>query len=380
VPRKGSSQIQQAPSDAALTLLPLVRAPQVAAFQRQLLAWYRANKRALDWRETRDPYRIWISEIMLQQTRAAAVTPYYRRFLERFPTIGHLARAPLGLVLRYWSGLGYYSRSRNVHRAAKQIVARHQGEFPKTPSEALALPGVGSYTAAAVLSIAYSEPIAALDGNVARVLARLAAMRRDLRPPRQWRLLQETASALLARSAPGDWNQAMMELGATICTPRAPRCPACPVARWCHARVLGVAGELPAAHRHRTAVRINLAAAVLLDPRGRTLLVRQSDDHAALFSRLWQFPSITGARSAREKLSGHLQFALGVTAPDLQPLVRRRHTVTFRRIELAPYLVRVQELPHIDGASTPLLTEINRLPISNATRKIAAAALSAIGS
>src|ERR1700722_6265681 len=138
-----------------------------------LLAWYRAHKRDLDWRRTRDPYAIWISEIMLQQTRVAAVIPYYRRFLARFPTVRHLARAREDTVLRHWAGLGYYSRARNLHRAAKEIVARHSGAFPRGLDDALALPGVGRYTAAAVLSIAYDQPLAELDGNVARVLARL---------------------------------------------------------------------------------------------------------------------------------------------------------------------------------------------------------------
>ena len=152
--------------------LPLLRS--------RLLGWYATAKRDLDWRRTRDPYAIWVSEIMLQQTRVAAVIPYYRRFLARFPTVQHLARARQDSVLRHWAGLGYYSRARNLHRAAKEIVAKHDGCFPRQLTTALALPGIGSYTAAAVLSIAYGEPLAVLDGNVARVLARVGAIRGDL--------------------------------------------------------------------------------------------------------------------------------------------------------------------------------------------------------
>ena len=218
-------------------------------FRRRLLAWFRRTKRDLPWRHTRDPYRIWLSEIMLQQTRVTTVIPYYRRFLERFPTVQHLARARPAAVLAAWAGLGYYSRARNLHLAARRIVTRHGGKFPHELDATLALPGIGRYTAAAILSIACDQPLAALDGNVARVLARLDAMRGDLRRPAAWQRLDAAADALLARHAPGDWNQAMMELGATVCTPQAPRCPQCPVARWCRAQALGLAERLPEARR-----------------------------------------------------------------------------------------------------------------------------------
>ncbi len=213
--------------------------------QRRLLAWFRAHKRDLPWRASRDPYRIWVAEIMLQQTRIAAVLPYYHRFLKRFPTVESLARAPQDNVLRLWSGLGYYSRARNLHRAAKEIVARHNGKFPRALEAALALPGIGRYTAAAVLSIAYDRPLAVLDGNVARVLARLGAIRGDLRAPARWRHLGATAQQILAHGAPGDWNQALMELGETICTPQIPRCAVCPVSRVCLARARNLMREIP---------------------------------------------------------------------------------------------------------------------------------------
>ena len=377
----------------------LVPAAELPAFQARLLAWFADAKRDLDWRRTRDPYRVWISEIMLQQTRVAAVVPYYRRFLTRFPTMHALARARLDAVLGSWTGLGYYSRARNLHRAAKEIVARHGGEFPRRIEEALALPGIGHYTAAAVLSIAYGGPHAVLDGNVARVLARLGAIRGDLRRPKRWRKLAAAANALLpaeaspapdapAAGAPttgaGDWNQAMMELGATLCAPRAPRCAECPVARWCRAHALGIALRLPAPRRKPKPVRLALSAAVLLDPRGRTLLLllRQKSDHSSLFSSLWHFPAVQSAKPAPEKLLRYLQSVFGITAR-LEPLPPARHTVTFRRILLAPFLVRVAKLPAIDspakgGARTPRLAEIERLPISSATKKIAAAARAAL--
>src|SRR6201984_884329 len=205
----------------------------LAEIRKRLLGWFGKYRRELPWRLNKDPYRIWLSEIMLQQTRVAAVIPYYERFLDRFPDIRALAEAPEEEVLRLWSGLGYYSRARNLQRAARQIVAKHGGQFPRTLDEALALPGIGSYTAAAILSIAFGAKHAVLDGNVARVLARLDAIRGDLRESQRWRELQKTADGLLEPKYPGDWNQAIMELGATLCTPRSPQCLLCPVAQYC---------------------------------------------------------------------------------------------------------------------------------------------------
>jgi len=370
-------------SSGAQSKSEIIPASELPAFQAQLLGWFAEAKRDLDWRRTRDPYRVWISEIMLQQTRVAAVLPYYRRFLARFPTVDALARARRETVLRSWAGLGYYSRARNVHRAAKEIVARHGGAFPRRIDDALALPGIGHYTAAAVLSISYGEHHAVLDGNVARVLARLGAIRGNLRRTKGWRGLAAAANGLLpaqgaaAAGAPasvsGDWNQAMMELGATVCTPRAPQCAACPVARWCRAHALGLALRLPAPRRKPKPVRLALSAAILLDPRGRTLLLRRQSDHSSLFSNLWQFPAVKAAGAAPQKLSRYLQSAFGITVA-LEPLPPARHTVTFRRILLAPFLARVAKLPKLDGVRTLYLAEIELLPISSATKKIAATA------
>ena len=246
---------------------------EITEFRKRLLNWFRQFQRDLPWRRTIDPYRIWLSEIMLQQTRVAAVTPYFERFLDRFPDVLALAEAPEEDVLRLWSGLGYYSRARNLQAAAKQIVAKHGGEFPRDPEEALELPGIGPYTVAAILSIAYGAKLAVLDGNVARVIARIEAVRGDLREGRRWQALQASADALLARQSAGDWNQAMMELGATICTPKAPQCLLCPATRFCKVRQLGLQDVIPEKRNKRATENITLAAAVLLDPQGRTLLL-----------------------------------------------------------------------------------------------------------
>jgi len=375
-----------------------------AALRRRLLAWFRRHQRALPWRSSRDPYRIWLSEVMLQQTRVAAVLPYYRRFLRRFPTLRALARARTEEVLGVWSGLGYYTRARNLHRAAKEIVARHAGRFPREREHALALPGVGRYTAAAVLSIAYGEPLAVLDGNVARVLARLDARRGHLRVGSRWKQLESRAQQLLDACAPGEWNQALMELGASVCTPRAPRCADCPISRWCRGYQLGIAEQLPATRKRRRPVKLQIAAAVLLDPRGRTLLLRpvpsgtgQRRAHG-LFSGLWQFPSVEAEHGPVQALAQHLEQRLGIQKARLVPLPRARHAVTFREITLLPFLARVARLPvPFDGVyperrrgaqgkpqrasvRTLLLRELDSLPVSSATRKIAQAALAQLRS
>ena len=345
-------------------------------FQRRLLAWFRAHQRDLPWRSSRDPYRVWVAEVMLQQTRIAAVLPYYHRFLKIFPTVESLARAPQEKVLQLWSGLGYYSRARNLHRAAKEITARHGGEFPRTLNAALALPGIGRYTAAAVLSIAYGQSLAVLDGNVARVLARLGAIRGDLRAPRRWEQLATSAQCYLAPAAPGDWNQALMELGETICTPQIPRCAACPVSRWCSARARNLTREIPAPRRKRAPVKIRIAAAILRDPRGRTILIRDPGAHDdVLFSRMWQFPAVEVARHAKTELAKYLRDLLKVDCASLrlEPLPSARHGVTFRNITLLPFLARVPHLPTHPRTRVLLIGRLAQLSVSSATHKIAAA-------
>jgi A/G-specific adenine glycosylase len=212
---------------------------------------------------------------------------------------------------------------------------------------------------------------------VARVLARLGAVRGELRAPAVWRKLEVTAQELLSRKTPGDWNQAMMELGATICLPRSPKCGECPVAHWCQARKLGIAEMLPNARKKRAAIKVTLAAAVLLDPSGRTLLVRRPGDDGALFSRMWQFPAIETPAGASLNLARHLKeiFKVKVTAGQMIRLTAARHTVTFREIRLEPFLIRVKRLPKIAGARTPFLGHFGKLAVSSATRKIAGSAI-----
>jgi A/G-specific adenine glycosylase len=365
----------------------MLKGRKLAAFRKRLLAWFRQFRRDLPWRRTRDPYCVWLSEIMLQQTRVAAVIPYYERFLECFPNLHALATAPEEEVLRLWSGLGYYSRARNLHKAAQMIVAEHGGEFPARLEDLLALPGIGSYTAAAILSIAFGQKHAVLDGNVARVLARLGSIRGDLRESARWQELQKCADGYLEPKSPGDWNQAMMELGATLCSPKSPQCLLCPVAQLCEGRKLGIADLLPEKRKKRATVEIRLAAAVFADKKGRTLLLPPPEardrealaNHVqALASNLWHFPTIPVNGDAVSKLRGHLRKlhiqgrngGFHIVAAD-----KVRHTVTYREITVEPFRISVKELPRLKGAEQVSLSEITALPVSNLTRKVARAAL-----
>jgi A/G-specific adenine glycosylase len=345
-------------------------------FQSRLLAWFRAHQRDLPWRSSRDPYRIWVAEIMLQQTRIAAVMPYYDRFLTRFPNVESLGAAPQQEVLKLWSGLGYYSRARNLHEAAKQIIAHHNSKFPRTLDAALELPGIGDYTVAAVLSIAYDVPLAVLDGNVARVLARIHAIRGDLRIPRTWRTLTETADHLLARKSPSDWNQALMELGEVICIPKSPRCLVCPVVQSCRAYALGITNEIPAPRKKRAPVSITIAAVILCDPQDRTLLVKDPGAHDdVLFSRMWQFPAIQVTSHAKSELERYFVETFAIKELTLEELPPARHGVTFRNITLVPFLARVPKLPKIPRSRIIALKNLAEVPISSATRKLASAAI-----
>jgi len=367
----------------------MLKGPELRRFQKKLLAWFRQFQRDLPWRRNKDPYRVWLSEIMLQQTRVAAVIPYYERFLERFPDVRSLAEAPQEEVLRLWSGLGYYSRARNLQKAAQAIVAKHDGIFPKRLEDALALPGIGAYSAAAILSIAYGEELAVLDGNVARVLARMGAIRGDLREPKRWQSLQERADSLLDRGSPGDWNQAMMELGATLCTPHSPQCLLCPVADACEARKLGIAEMVPEKRRKREAVAVMLAAAVFVDAKGRTLLLAPpSRDRAAnsagtadhvptLVSKMWHFPTVSVSENPVAELDRFVRSMLGKSSPafDLEATGKVRHAVTYRDITIFPFRISCRTLPAIAGAKTIWLSDLSSVAISNLTRKVAASVL-----
>jgi A/G-specific adenine glycosylase len=282
--------------------------PVVQTFAARLTKWYDGAKRDLPWRKTRDPYRILVSEIMLQQTRAQAVIPYYEKFLDSFPTAPDLARASETEVLQCWSGLGYYQRARNLHTAARKIV--EHGAFPREYEAIRQLPGVGAYTAAAVASIAFGSERAVVDGNVMRVVARFTGDAADIGASATKIRFDKKASALLDPRDPGRFNQAIMELGATICLPRNPLCLLCPVSADCQARAQGIQSQLPVKLKRTQPVRVD-ATLLIIERAGRILLWRRNPDSRRL-GGFWELPS-------SEELP---------KATKLEPLGSFRHSIT----------------------------------------------------
>lgn|SRR5262245_14559665 len=257
-------------------------------FSAALLEWYDRSRIEMSWRGSRDPYRICLSEVMLQQTRVATVGKYYERFLETFPTIEALAAAPLSDVLKCWEGLGYYTRARNLHRLARLIVNEHAGKFPTSDESLEQLPGIGRYTAAAIASIAFDRPIAVLDGNVIRILSRLTDLVDDVTEQPVQKLLQQLATSLLPSERPGDYNQALMDLGRTVCKPHRPVCDICPVQGFCLAYERGTSEQRPVKKLKAPLPRVRAVAAVIRDENDRLLLIQRPP--AGLLGGMWALP------------------------------------------------------------------------------------------
>jgi A/G-specific adenine glycosylase len=302
--------------------------------QKALLDWYDREHRALPWRDTRDPYRVWVSEIMLQQTRVAAVIEYYRRFLARFPDVLSLANATESDVLASWSGLGYYRRARAMHAAAQTIVHELGGKFPRTAASLSDLPGIGRYTAAAIASIAFGEPVAVVDGNVERVLSRFLG--RHLRDRKEtW----EHAENLLARDHPGDWNQALMELGATVCLPADPRCLICPIRKWC--------ADPGRETRKSQGIRQKRELIYGLAHRRAAVYLVQRDAGSRLMAGMWELPATAGS--------------------DGTPVLCLRHSITSNDYAVSVFHVGTSDL---SGGRWIPLRKAPELPITGLTRKI----------
>ncbi|MFN3323075.1 MAG: A/G-specific adenine glycosylase [Bryobacteraceae bacterium] len=321
--------------------------PSAAHVRRQLTEWYDSAHRKLPWRETRDPYRIWLSEIMLQQTRVAAVLPYYEKFLRLFPDVQALAEAPEADLLAAWSGLGYYSRARNLQKAARQILAR--GAFPDTYESIRELAGVGDYTAAAVASLAFGLPHAVLDGNVLRVLSRWTGEKGDIQSTATRKRLRQEAGRLLDSRNPGRFNQAMMELGALICLPRGPKCQECPIARSCEARKLGLQHQLPVKLR-RTAP-VSIERTLLIVERNGRLLLWQRAAGASRMAGFWELPE-------REQL------------PEAEPIALLgsfRHSITHHNYTFTVQAARTTAKPA--GFRWLSRERIASLPLSTTAKK-----------
>jgi A/G-specific adenine glycosylase len=339
----------------------------MTALHRSLLGWYRRNRRDLPWRRTRDPYRIWVSEVMLQQTTVKTALSYYEAFVRRFPSLNALAEEPEDEVLAAWSGLGYYHRARNLHRGAQHVAERHGARFPRTLEAALSVPGVGLYTASAILSIAYDEPLPVVDGNVRRVLARLMALSGP--EHRREGPFYNLAEELLDREHPGDWNQALMELGATVCTPKKPACPACPLRHRCVALEQGRVHELPETRARREPVVVTVAAA-LVEREGAVLLARRPEGR--LLGKMWEVPQTPLEPALEIDLARQIEERYGIRVEPETLVVRARHAITHRRITLEGYRARLRSTVPRDPERFRWVSpgDIGSLPVSSMTKKL----------
>lgn len=286
---------RRATSEQVSRAAAILQGFDVAGVRRRLVEWFHCQKRDLPWRRDRDPYKIWVSEVMLQQTRVETVLPYYLRFVERFPTVEALAAAEEADVLKLWEGLGYYSRARNLLRGARQVMEEFGGVLPDDPEQLARIKGIGPYTAGAILSIAYGRPVPAVDGNVLRVLSRLLLVEEDIQKPGNRRLFTELAAQLVCPDDPSAFNQGLMELGALVCTPRAPKCLLCPVREDCRAYAAGRERELPIKGKRKAIPTVDMVAAVVR--RGATVYVYRRPE-GGLLGGLWAFPD--GERHAHE--------------------------------------------------------------------------------
>jgi A/G-specific adenine glycosylase len=344
-------------------------------FRRQLLAWFRRAARDLAWRRTRDPYRVWVSEIMLQQTQVATVSEYFPRFLATFPDVAALAAATEESVLRQWEGLGYYRRARQMHRAAGVIESEHAGRFPREIDAIRTLPGIGRYTAGAIASIAFDARQPILEANTVRLLSRLVVFRGDPNQSAGQGLLWSLAEALLPRGGCGEFNQALMELGSLVCTPRQPRCCDCPVMALCPTHRDGLQEMVPLVRRKPPAEAVR-EAAVVVRRRGRVLLLRRGE--GGRWAGLWDFPRFTMSsqtdRDTADALIAGVDSLTGVSVRPLRKLTTLKHSVTRFRITLECHLAEYVSRRAVKGTAAEIAwvtpAELDAYPLSVTGRKL----------
>ncbi|MFO7714188.1 A/G-specific adenine glycosylase [Desulfosarcina sp.] len=349
--------------------------------RRKLLQWYSTHQRRLPWRTTSDPYAIWVSEVMLQQTQVATAIPYYLRFMDRFPTPAHLAAADIQEVLKLWEGLGYYSRARNLHRAAGMVTVAFNGQVPDDPETFKSLPGVGDYIAAAVLSIAFGRVLAVVDGNVKRVLARLLEIDTPVNRSGSHKVFKVPAMDLICPKQPADFNQAMMELGALICRPKKPDCRSCPLAHLCRANRHRQTEAYPKRDASRKIPHRHVAIAVIRK-KGKMLLVRRPME--GFLGGLWEFPSVpasagqTDNRGFKDLIAGETGLEIAVD----RRLTRIRHAYTHFTLTGDVYLCQhVSGSVHLKSAQAHqwlALGSLTRLPLHKANHKFLAALTEAL--
>ncbi len=351
----------------------------LAAFQRKLLGWFAEHRRELPWRESQDPYRVWISEIMLQQTQVATVKDYFRRFVAELPTVAHLAAAPEEHVLRLWEGLGYYRRARQLHAAAQEVMGRFEGRFPSDVASLQSLPGVGRYTAGAIASIAFDQPAPILEANTQRLYARLLAWDQPLATSSSQKVLWQFAESIVPQQEPGHFNQALMELGSLVCTPKSPDCARCPVKRHCRAWEQGRQHELPPPKKKTPFIPVTEVALVVR--RKNQILLRQCG-HDERWAGLWDFPrfALPEATDDVAPAAEMLRTAAGIEAAWGQHLTTIKHGVTRYRITLLCH-----EMTYEQGRLSPQpgpkgeervwrwteVQKLGELPLSTTGRKLA---------
>jgi A/G-specific adenine glycosylase len=373
VPRKSNSLTHQLVGSVGQTAdLP---SSAIAELRRSLLSWYAVSGRTLPWRESRNPYYIWVSEIMLQQTQVKTVLSYYDRWLTEFPTVESLANASLQQVLKAWEGLGYYARARNLHRAAQTVVEKYQGQFPTDLETVLTLPGIGQTTAGGILSAAFNQRVPILDGNVKRVLARLMGL--DQPPRKALNLLWQWSETLLDPQNPRDFNQALMDLGATVCTAKNPSCLLCPWREHCRAYKLNMQNELPLSESRSPLPHKQIGVAVIWNEQQQILIDRRRPE--GLLGGLWEFPGgkIEPGETVEACIQREIQEELGIEIEVGDRLITIDHTYTHFRVTL-----NVHHCRYISGEPMPIecdevrwvtLAEIDQFPFPKANVQIIAA-------
>ena len=348
-----------------------LKTEDINELQHALISWFEKNHRQMPWRETINPYYTWISEVMLQQTRVDTVIPYFLRFIDKFPTVKQLAKADEEEVLRLWAGLGYYSRAKNIHRGAKLICEVYDGKIPENQKELLKIPGIGSYTAGAILSIAYGKPAAAVDGNVMRVFSRLFLVYADISEGSTKKEMEKLGEAVVSANNPSAFNQGLMELGALICTPNSPKCSSCPLSFICRARRAGVQESLPVKKKKEAVKSVNMELG-LLQKGDKVLLTKRPPE--GLLANLWALPAVEGTAdgNAGRSIVMELQESYGIETSDPEPVVEKSHVFTHMKWNMQLFRLKLLSMSDIDYPEIQWvsLKEIDQYAIPTAFLKV----------
>ena len=331
-------------------------------FRHNLVEWFNSEKRDLPWRRTSDPYKIWVSEVMLQQTRVDTVIPYYNRFLERYPTIQDLAHAPQEELLKMWEGLGYYSRARNLQAGVKEVVEKYNAVVPDNRHDISKLKGVGPYTAGAILSIAYQKPEHAVDGNVMRVLSRVLHIEEDIALPKTRKVFEEAVEMLIDEEHPGDFNQALMDLGATICTPTSPKCLLCPVREYCIAFREGDADQLPIKTKKAKTKKVQFKVYVARNQDGQYLIEKRPSE--GLLADMWQFPMVEENENSNSEQTFQQNYNVQISNYVDKELLKFKHIFSHLTWEMhCCQLVVEQKMDLPDNVQFLSIEQIEKLPM-----------------